>query len=85
LIFYDFTNSLSKYYGTDAKALETGKYGMYAGDVDDSGTIDEIDSIKIWKNKTGYSNSDIDLSGVVNAVDRSLCFNNRNKHSNVPH
>jgi hypothetical protein len=44
LVFYDFTNSLSKYYGLDAKAIETGKYEMYSGDVDDSGTNDEIDS-----------------------------------------
>ncbi|MBN2356264.1 hypothetical protein JXO59_09130 [candidate division KSB1 bacterium] len=83
---YDFTDALSKYYGSDARLLETGVYGMYAGDADGNGTVDANDRSATWndRNAVGYQNSDCGLDGTVDANDRSITWNLRNKFSNVP-
>jgi len=36
---YDFTNNLSKFFGGDAKQVNTGIYGLYAGDINANGQI----------------------------------------------
>ena len=86
---YDFTvdesTAYDKYYGGDAKLLETGVYGMYAGDADGSGTVDANDRADTWndRNATGYDGSDCALSGTCDANDRATTWNNRNKSTNV--
>jgi hypothetical protein len=83
---YDFTTSSDNYYGSDAKLLESGKYGMWAGDCDGSGGIGAADRNATWNDRTliGYKSSDCDLSGAVGASDRNITWNNRTKLTRVP-
>jgi hypothetical protein len=83
---YDFSLGTDKYYGADAKLLETGVYGQYSGDANGSGTVDASDRSLTWndRNKNGYLNADCNLSGTVDASDRSITWNNRNKSTSVP-
>jgi hypothetical protein len=83
---YDFSSGTGQYYGGDAKLLETGAYGSYAGDTNASGTVDAADRSAAWnnRNKTGYQAADVNLSGTVDAADRSATWNNRNKTTSVP-
>jgi hypothetical protein len=83
---FNFSTGLSQYYGGDAKLLETGVYGLYAGDANGTGTVDANDRSAAWnnRNKTGYQQADCNLSGTVDANDRSITWNNRNKTTSVP-
>ena len=86
---YDFSSGLGQCYGTDpnrAVQLNSGVYGMAAGDADGSGTIDASDRSAAWneRNQIGYSGADCNLSGTVDASDRSITWNNRNKSTSVP-
>jgi hypothetical protein len=86
---YDFTSGIAQYYGTDpnrAKQVESGVYGMNAGDANGSGTVDASDRSTTWngRNQSGYLNADCNLSGTVDASDRSITWNNRNKSTNIP-
>jgi hypothetical protein len=83
---YDFSTGTGQYYGSDAKLLESGVYGEYAGDVNATGTVDANDRSAAWnnRNKTGYQAADANLSGTVDANDRSITWNNRNKTTSVP-
>jgi hypothetical protein len=85
---WDFTTGSGQYYGgaTGAKELEFGVWGMVAGDVDASGTVDANDRSETWndRNLTGYLDSDCSLSGTVDANDRSITWNNRNLTTSVP-
>jgi hypothetical protein len=82
----DFSTGTDKYYGADAKLLETGVYGMYAGDANGSGTVDASDRSATWngRNQCGCLDADCNLSGTVDASDRSITWNNRNKSTSVP-
>jgi hypothetical protein len=84
---YDFTTAVAKAYGPDAmKMLESGIYGMYAGDADGSSDVAALDRTATWndRNQTGYLNSEVDLSGDVGALDRTITWNNRNRSTKVP-
>jgi len=84
---YDFTNSQTKAYGTNAMVnLGGGYFGAYTGDTDGSRTVNATDRSNTWnqRNIQGYNGSDVDLSGTVNAADRSVVWNNRNVSSQVP-
>ena len=86
---YDFTTGTDRFYGSDAKLLDSDPsniYGMYAGDTDASGTVDANDRAATWndRNLTGYRDSNCTLSGTVDANDRAVTWNNRNKATNVP-
>jgi hypothetical protein len=85
---FDFTGGSGQYYGgaTSAKELESGVWGMTAGDADGSGTIDAIDRSETWndRNLTGYQDSNCGLTGTVDANDRSITWNNRNSTTGVP-
>jgi hypothetical protein len=83
---YDFSTGTGRYYGAEARLLESGVYGMVAGDANGSGTVDASDRSQAWnnRNRTGYDGADSNLSGTVDASDRSLKWNNRNKASQVP-
>ena len=88
---YDFTTPLSQAYytsGLNAMAtLSSGVYGMWCGDTDASGVVDNGDRVNTWNNRnaTGvYSGNDTDLSGVVDNQDRVNTWNNRNTQTQVP-
>ncbi len=86
---YDFSTGIGQYYGTDtnrAKQVQTGVYGMVAGDANGSGTVDASDRSATWngRNQSGYLNADCNLSGTVDASDRSITWNNRNRSTSVP-
>ena len=72
---YDFTTGSDKYYGgtVGAKELETGVWGMIAGDVDQNGIISAADRVEVFTSSGfGYLDEDVDLSGIINAVDRVI-------------
>lgn len=75
-ITYDFTTGADKYYGGGAGAveLETGVWGMIAGDANGDGTVNAVDYNDHWliQNGTTYDYSktgDFNLDGTINAVD----------------
>ena len=76
----DLTNS-SNVYGTDGvKELETGVYGMWAGDADDDGKILTSDQAD-WKVDfgvvpDGYHYTDMDLDGKVLVADQAIWKSN---------
>jgi len=70
---YDFTISDTLAYGNNLKLLATGKYGVYAGDVNADGNIDETD-VNLAKNSSsvftsGYITYDMNGDGSVDALD----------------
>ncbi len=85
---YNFTDALSKYYGNDAKLLETGVYGMYAGDADQNNFISAVDKNAYWLPQNGlfgYLKGDFDLNGFVNAIDKNAYWRlNNGKLGQVP-
>lgn len=87
---YNFTDSVAKAYGSNALAdLGGGKWGMFSGRAENSGTaqvIDDNDRVEMWndRNKTGYQQTDVNLDGIVDAEDRSKVWNNRNVATQIP-
>jgi subtilisin family serine protease len=84
---YDFTTGSDRFYGSGgAKELETGVWGMWAGDIDGSGAVGASDRNAAWNDRTrnGYLDSDCDLSGMVGASDRNITWTNRTRASQVP-
>ena len=86
---YDFTmdsaTPYDKYYGGDAKLLETGIYGMYAGDGNDSGivTISDGNLALADRDNVGYYVTDYNMSGIVTISDVNLSDSNRDKATAV--
>jgi hypothetical protein len=73
---YDFTTGADKFYGgaNGAKQIETGVWGMIAGDANGDGSVNAIDFNDNWlpQNGTPYDYSktgDFNLDGSINAVD----------------
>lgn len=89
---YDFTTGADKYYGGSAAAvqLETGVWGMIAGDANQDGVVDAVDKNSYWRVENGttydYSkNSDFNLDGNLDAVDKNSYWRpNNGKSSQVP-
>ncbi|MEO6694017.1 MAG: hypothetical protein ABIY50_03885, partial [Ignavibacteria bacterium] len=83
---YDFTTSLSRYFGGDAKALSGGFFGLYAGDANRSFIVSAADFAVVTANLTqnNYNNGDLNLSGIVSAADYAFVSMNLTKASNVP-
>lgn len=82
---YDFTTGTDQYEGIDAVQLETGVYGMYAGDGNESGIVTISDANLALSNRdnVGYEISDYNLSGIVTISDVNHAIINRDKHANV--
>jgi hypothetical protein len=85
---YDFTNSPGKAFGSNSqKDLGGGYYGMFMGDMDANGTIEQNDLIR-WKLESGnhgYYSSDLNLSKQVNNLDKNEYWKaNSGKSSQVP-
>jgi hypothetical protein len=83
---YNFSTSLSQFYGGDAQQINPGVFGMYAGDANASGFVNAVDRniVYLSTGQLGYLMSDINLSGFVNAADRNMVFLNTGKVTNVP-
>ncbi|MCK4359757.1 MAG: hypothetical protein KAW92_13655, partial [Candidatus Cloacimonetes bacterium] len=84
---YNFTTASGQSYGTDAiKELETGVYGMYSGEGNNSGIVSIADvTIAIDNRDTvGYETSDYNLSNIVTLADATNSFANRDKNSKIP-
>jgi hypothetical protein len=86
---YDFTTSQSKAYGQNAMVeISTGVFGMYSGDGDANGIINDIDRNELWSNQNGnlgYLNGDFNLDSGVTIKDINDFWNlNNGKSSQVP-
>ncbi|MFO7889005.1 MAG: hypothetical protein R6V04_01560 [bacterium] len=71
---YDFSTGTGQYEGNNAALLETGVYGMYAGDADNNGEVQNSDKNDYWKVQVGlggYRNSDFNLNGEVQNNDKN--------------
>jgi len=72
---YDFTTEASKAYGNDPqKELVNGKFGMYGGDCDPNGIINQSDIDIRWRNdagKSGYTPADLNLDGQSDNPDKN--------------
>jgi hypothetical protein len=83
---YDFTDSSDKYYGTNgAKEIQSGVWGMIAGDGHSDGFIDAQD-YTLYKNNQaneGYEAADYNLDGGVFAEDYTIYKNNQSRESAV--
>ena len=85
---YDFTTGSDKYYGqaNGAKELQSGVWGMIAGDSNGSGIVSSSDKdpINSELNSNGYYSSDINMSGIVTSSDKDLVNANNNMATQVP-
>jgi len=85
---YDFTTPAGQAHGTDAqKDLGGGIYGLYGGDGNADGTINEQDKTA-WTNqvgKAGYLQEDFQFDGEVNNQDKNdILINNTGNSSQIP-
>lgn len=88
-VLYDFTTSLTKAYGIYSMSeIKPGLFGMYAGDADGSGFINDTDRNDIWyiqSGNVGYLNGDYNLDSGVTIKDVNEFWNmNQGKKSQVP-
>ncbi len=86
-ITYDLSTAQSQAYGTvPMNELESGVFGLVAGDVNRSGSVLGNDAAEVLSELSSviYSFKDVNLSGVVTAADVNLVFKNLNRSSVVP-
>ena len=86
---YDFTNSVGKAYGADAQNdLGSGVFGMFSGDANADGSIDDLDKAGSWTLETGLSGylpSDLNLDGESNNGDKNNYWQvNEGNNSQIP-
>lgn len=71
---YNFTSAANKAYGDNQKLLSDGKYGIFAGDVDQDGLVSIQDRgdviISLLNGEVGYIPEDLDGSGTITIQDR---------------
>jgi poly-gamma-glutamate capsule biosynthesis protein CapA/YwtB (metallophosphatase superfamily) len=71
---YDFTNGEGQAYNNGQKEIALGIWGMFAGDADASGLIEEADKTSVWDlltGKSGYWNSDLNMDSQSNNKDKN--------------
>jgi hypothetical protein len=71
---YDFTPYENRFYGDDAALCETNVYGMYSGDANHNGQVQNDDINDYWKDQVGmagYKSADFNLNGQVQNDDRN--------------
>lgn len=80
LINYNFSNDISRAYGSNLKLLGPGVYGIFGGDENQDGVVDALDLIATENDTfsflTGYVPTDLNGDGVVDALDLILGENN---------
>lgn len=89
-IQYDFTSDQSKAYGLNAMVnLGIGNFGMFAGDANGNGQVQNNDSESFWapqNGQSGYKQADFNLNGQVqNNDNESYWVPNNGKGSQVPY
>ena len=85
-ISYDFTTGEDKAFGSNAMAeFGNGVFGLYGGDSDSNGIIDDADVNIVGNNlfNINYLLSDLDLNGKVNVIDYKLPKKNLGKKTYV--
>jgi hypothetical protein len=78
---YDFTTALTQVFGDDQRLLDTGVYGMYAGDLNSNNEIryigtgrDQLEIINVLgtsnlaSTENGYYRADANLNGIVRYI-----------------
>jgi hypothetical protein len=86
LVFYDFTNSPNKAYGNNPTInLGNDVYGMYGGDANADGIInnDDITYIGSFVFQNGYYNADVDMNGKINVLDYKLPTHNSQVNTQI--
>ena len=86
IISYDFTTGEDKAYGSNAMAeLGNNVFGMYGGDSDSNGIIDDKDVNDVGNNlfKINYLAPDSDLNSKINVIDYKLPKKNLGKKTYV--
>ncbi len=76
---YNFTDSSSKALGVNSLTdIGDGIFGMYAGDADANGVINNLDFGNVANHilNKGYLNNDLDMNGIINVLD----YNKINKN-----
>jgi hypothetical protein len=75
----DLTNAVSPIGFSARKTLSDGKMGLWAGDLNQDGSVNNTDRQAAWTNRnlTGYNKNDCSMNGTVDATDRSQTWNNR--------
>jgi hypothetical protein len=80
IISYNFTTSASSAFFDNQKYLETGVFGLFAGDVDQDGSVGAIDLIVVDNASRnfveGFNSSDINGDGETGAIDLIIVDNN---------
>ena len=87
--YYDFSTSASQALGTDSqKDLGNGIFGMYSGDCNADGEINDDDRTSYWNQnagKAGYYSTDLNLDGQSDNPDKNdVMLLNFGKNSEVP-
>jgi hypothetical protein len=87
---YDFTSSYGQMYHFNdipgCKQLSTGVWGMFAGDANASGLIDNVD-LNAWRNNmgfSGYNTADFNLSSFIDNVDLTVWRTNYGNTTGLP-
>ena len=80
-LLYDFTNGSIKYYGEcGAKELESGVWGIWAGDINQDSEVTTMDYTEWYNSKragdSGYQSTDINCDGQVSTSDYLIWYNN---------
>jgi hypothetical protein len=86
---YNFTTAMNKAYGVNAQAALNGTvFGLFGGDANGDGEINDDDRTLIWNNeagKTGYLSGDTNLDAQSDNKDKNnLWYQNKEKSSQVP-
>jgi PKD repeat protein len=72
---YDFTTSSIQAFGTESqKDLGSGLFGMFAGDANGDGVVDEFDKSDLWDTESGsngYLPSDLNMDGESENMDKN--------------
>jgi hypothetical protein len=75
---YDFSTGTGQYYGSGAKELETGVFGMYTGDANGNNQVQNDDKNVEWASQVGaagYRGADFNLNGQVQNDDKNIFWN----------
>jgi hypothetical protein len=88
IFLYDFTTPSGQAYGAGAqKDLGGGIYGMFSGDANADGIVNDLDKTE-WKYKAGeagYLSEDLQLNGQVDNQDKNeLWIHNIDQNSQIP-
>ena len=85
---YDFTDALSKAFGSNLTQADASpvRFAVFSGDINQDGFIDLTDVILAYNDAssftTGYKSSDVSGDNITDLTDMLLAYNNSNKFVN---